>query len=374
VFATAGFVSDPDEPLLTGSLSARPLRGITVVDLTRLLPGPYCTQLLAQLGADVLKIEDPGAGDPTRSMPPLHAGVGVYFKLLNRGKRSVALDLRHSSAREALDTMLARADVCVEGFRPETSRRIGVDGASLAARHHHLLHCSITGYGVTGARADRAGHDLNYQAAAGLLALTEAPRVPRLLIADITAGLHAAIAILARLAGRERTGRGHTVDVSLYAAALSWLPFADPSSFAESADGRLDLTGEHACYNIYEAADGEWLALAALEGKFWHRFCERVDRLDWVAQHFAEEPRRSELVGEVRALFRTRSREHWLRTFESVDCCLSSIVRPSDAARSVPHLLEGRVPELGEDTVRVLSEAGISAGTIHNLRALGAIR
>jgi crotonobetainyl-CoA:carnitine CoA-transferase CaiB-like acyl-CoA transferase len=99
-----------------------------------------------------------------------------------------------------------------------------------------------------------------------------------------------------------------------------------------------------------------------------------VDRLDWVAQHFAEEPRRSELVGEVRALFRTRSREHWLRTFESVDCCLSSIVRPSDAARSVPHLLEGRVPELGEDTVRVLSEAGISAGTIHNLRALGAIR
>src|SRR5262245_39601181 len=253
-------------------------------------------------------------------MPPSATGVVVYFRLLSHGKRSVALDLRAPMARGALEALLARADICVEGFKPDTARELGVDGESIAARLPHLVHCSITGYGQQGAYAIRAGHDVNYQALAGLLGLAPPPQVPPLLVADITGALHAAIAIVAALVGRRRTGRGASLDIALHDAAASWLPFASPMSAAHVPAGELPLSGQYACYNVYETADRRWVALGALEAKFWTRFCEHIGRRDWISLQLAGEPVRSQLLAEVRAMMRTRTRDEWLSAFAGVDC------------------------------------------------------
>ncbi|MGH9348448.1 MAG: CaiB/BaiF CoA transferase family protein [Vicinamibacterales bacterium] len=286
-----------------------PLGGIAVVDFTRYLPGPYCTRLLADLGAAVVKVEPPG-GDP------LQAHAMSWYEQLNAGKQVVRLDLRDEAARRRLDGLLGAADVCVEGFRPSTARALGVDAAALRARHPRLVHCSITGYGQTGPAAERAGHDLNYQGEAGLLGHAHA--VPPHLMADITAALHAALGILAALVERGRTRRGADVAVSLVDAARAWMSFAPPPI----------LGGAFACYNVYETADRQWLALGALERKFWARFCQGVGRPDWIARQFDPEPARSLLVGELRALFLARDRDAWLRALDGIDCCLSAIRAP----------------------------------------------
>lgn len=358
--------------MFTTAGSARALDGVTVVDLTRQLPGPYCTRLLADMGARIIKVEDPSGGDPARAMPPLEDGVGIYFRFLNHGKESVALDLRDGAAREALHAVLARADVCIEGFRPATARSLGVDAASLHGRYPRLVHCSISGYGQEGPYADHSGHDLNYQALAGLLALRGAARVPDLLVADVTAGLKAALAIVAGLAGRARSAKGAAIDVALHDAATDWLPIAAPQALSAHARAELPVTGRYACYNVYETADAQWLALGALEAKFWERFCRRAGRDEWVRDQYADEPRRSALVAEVRALVRTRPRDAWLREFDGVDCCLSRVASPSEVAAD-PHVVarglaerwtHRTVPALGADTERVLLEAGVTGGTI----------
>jgi crotonobetainyl-CoA:carnitine CoA-transferase CaiB-like acyl-CoA transferase len=349
--------------------SAAPLDGVIVVDLTRQLPGPYCTRLLADLGARVIKIEDPRGGDPARSMAPLQDGVGAYFRLLNHGKESVALDLKNAAARRALHAILARADVCVEGFKPDTARALGVDGASLRGQYPALVHCSISGYGQAGPYSDAAGHDLNYQALAGLVGLRGAPRAPDLLVADVTAGWKAALGIVAALAGRQRSGAGASLDVALHDAAAAWLPIAAPEVMSAEARGTLPVTGHHACYNVYEAADGNWLALGALEVKFWERFCRQLGREAWIPLQYAEEPRQSQLVAEVRALIKTKSRDAWLREFEGVDCCLSHVSTPAEVwsdphvvARGLAQAWQQRpVPALGADTERVLREMGVQS-------------
>jgi crotonobetainyl-CoA:carnitine CoA-transferase CaiB-like acyl-CoA transferase len=285
--------------------TAKPLAGVTVVELTRYLPGPYCTRLLADLGAHVIKIEPP-QGDPMRGV----AWPGAY-DFLNGGKEIVTLDLRDAEAREEVHVLLARAAVCVEGFRPATAREIGIDGAALAARYPHLVHCSISGYGQAGPDADRAAHDLNYQADAGLLGLVSPGHVPGLLIADITAAYHATIAILAALVSR----RGAKLDVSLVEAARAWVPFAPPPV----------LRGDFACYNVYETSDGGHVALGALEPKFWERFCRGVARPEWVSQQFATGDARAALLDAVRALFRSRSQADWLSALTPLDCCVSAI-------------------------------------------------
>ena len=282
------------------------LAGITVVDLTRYLPGPYCTRMLADLGADVVKIEPP-RGDPMRGI--------AWYDLLNHGKRIVTIDFRASSGREALHALLADAAVCVEGFKPSTARAIGVDGASLAARYPSLVHCSISGYGQSGPDADRAAHDINYQSDAGLLDATNVPRVPQLLVADITAAYHATIGILGALVAR----KGATLDISLFAAAKSWVPFLPPPK----------LRGDFACYNVYETSDGGWVALGALESKFWERFCQQVGRPEWVTLQFAGDPDRTMLIAKVRALFASRRRDEWLNELQPLDCCISAIAVPA---------------------------------------------
>jgi len=336
---------------------AKPLDGVQVLDLTRLLPGAYATLLLADLGADVVKIEDPRGGDGMRSLPT--SGRRPYFELLNRRKRSITLDLRSPEASAVLDALCAHADVVVDSFRPSTARRLGVDAAAIQARHPRLVCASISGFGQAGPYAERAAHDINYQALAGLL---RPPQLPGPLVGDIGAATQTAIRILAALVQRARTGVGAVVDVSIHDAAMAW------SMFPET--GEL----ENACYNVYETADGEWLALGALEPKFWQGFCERIERPDLAPLQHAHGAERERVVRDVREVLRGRTRGQWLERFAGADVCLTTIYTPDEVA-SDPHVVArgeprpAAAPALGADTDAVLEEAGITEPERERLRS-----
>jgi alpha-methylacyl-CoA racemase len=338
-------------------VTVRPLDGVRVLDLTRLLPGAYATLLLADLGADVVKIEDPRGGDGMRSLPT--SGRRPYFELLNRRKRSVTLDLRSPEASAVLDALCTHADVVVDSFRPSTARRLGVDAATIQGRHPRLVCASISGFGQAGPYAERAAHDINYQALAGLL---RPPQLPGPLVGDIGAATQTAIRILAALVQRARTGVGSVVDVSIHDAAMAW------SMFPET--GEL----ENACYNVYETADGEWLALGALEPKFWQGFCERIERPDLVPLQHAHGAERERVVRDVREVLRGRTRGEWLERFAGTDVCLTTIYTPDEVA-SDPHVVArgeprpAAAPALGADTDAVLEEAGITEPERARLRS-----
>ena len=325
----------------------QPLEGIRVLDLTRLLPGAYATLLLVDLGADVVKIEDPRGGDTMRT---LRGGPSIYFAPLNRGKRSVTLDLRSADAAAVLDALIARADVVIESFRPSTARRLGVDAATLRARHPRLICASISGFGLSGPYTEKAAHDLNYQALAGLL---RPPALPGPLIGDIGSAHQAALAIAAALVERSRTGAGRTIEISIHEAALAWSIFPTTADLAQAR------------YNVYETADGRWLAMGGLEEKFWAGFCARLD-LPVTATE-----------ADVRARIRTRSHDAWLAHFDGADVCLTTIYRPEEVAAD-PHVAARRAmpggsgqpaPALGADTDAILDAAGVDAAQRERLRA-----
>lgn len=397
--------------------ATQPLDGVRVLDLTRLLPGAVCTLTLAELGAEVVKIEDPNGGDPLRALPPLSGSVSVYHRLFNRNKRSVTLDLRAPGARDVLDALAERAHALVESFRPRTARRLGVDAATLRARHPHLVHCAITGFGQSGPYADRAGHDLNFVALAGLLALErgspdEPVRLPRLLIADIGGGAMSAVAgILAALFLQARTGKGSRVDISLHEGALAWLAFPAARWLVEGGEfdpNDLPVTGREACYNVYRAADGRHLSVAALERKFWEEFCRRAGRPDWIDRQHETGEAQARLREEVQAVLATRSRDEWLRVFAGADACVAP-VNTVDEALADPHVVaRGAVaragalrairspirldagpaaaesapasafpfreaPALGADTDEILEQAGFDLAARERLRRTGTI-
>lgn len=319
------------------------LTGVRVIDLTRLLPGAFATLMLAELGAEVIKVEDPRGGDPMRHLPPFLDGRGVYDLLLGRGKKSVALDLKSADDRAALAALLATADIVIESFRPATAARLGVTATDLRTAHPRLIHASITGYGQTGPYAERPGHDLNYVAVSGILA-TERPTpsaLPRMFMADVGGGaVSAVVAILAALFARERSGEGASLDISMHESALYWvmLPGArDLLDRGDAAVGELPTFGEHACYNVYETHDGQQIALGALESKFWITFCEAVGRPDLSARHQTDDDDQQDLLREVRGIFRTRTRDEWLAFFEGRDVCLSPVNQPAEAFAD-PHV------------------------------------
>lgn len=320
-----------------------PLSGLRVLDLTRLVPGAFATLMLAELGADVIKVEDPRGGDPTRQLPPLLDGRSIYDLLLNRGKRSIALDLRQLDARATLDTLIARADVVVESFRPGAAKRLGVSADQTRGKHSRIVHCSITGYGQTGPYAELPGHDLNYVAVSGLLAADrpDPTNLPHMFIADIGGGaMTSVIGILAALVGRARTGEGQSLDISMHEAALYWLmlPAArDLVDGGERATEALPTFGDHASYNVYRTKDDQLIALGALELKFWQAFCERIGRAELVARHRSTPSDQAVLLDEVRGIFRTRTREEWLAFFRGHDVCLTPVNEPAEALRD-PHV------------------------------------
>jgi crotonobetainyl-CoA:carnitine CoA-transferase CaiB-like acyl-CoA transferase len=293
----------------------KPLEGVRVLDLTRLLPGAVATMILRDAGADVLKVEEPGRGDYARSMPPLVDGVGALFLATNQGKRSVRLDLKSAAGRDSLLAMAPDADVLVEGFRPGVMERLGLGADVLAQAAPRLIYASLTGWPRGSPDAGRAGHDLNYLADAGLLGWP--PTMPAAQIADICGGsMQLVNRILLALIERSRTGLGSRVDVSMV-EGLAPLAIA-PRAFAD-AGAVNPLSGAHPCYRLYRAADG-WVALGALESRFWGEFCGAVGRPEWVARQWD-----GALVAEVESMFRGRRAAEWVALCSGRDCCLTEV-------------------------------------------------
>lgn len=388
-----------------------PLAGMRVLDFSRLLPGPYCTLLLADLGADVVKVEDPDGGDSLRSMPPMAGELSALFHALNRNKRSLALRLKGPEGVRALLRLVPNFDVVVEGFRPGVMARLGLSYEVLAQANPRVIVCSLSGYGQQGPLAGRAGHDLTYVARSGVLGYSgdeESVGTPGVQVADIGGALFAAVGILAAVQERERTGRGRRVDVALCESSLAFLHMhlgarlALGGLGAPLARGRELLNGGAACYRVYRTRDGRHLAVAALEPKFWTAFCDAVERPDLADLGWSSGPEGRRAVEEVQAIVGARTLAEWEQFLAGRDLCCEP-VREGDEVLEEPALVargaffslrderEGRAvgqlrtplhlgdrpatgaPALGQHTEEVLSEAGFAVEEIAALRGAGAL-
>src|SRR2546427_2815078 len=316
-----------------------PLTGIRVLDLTRLLPGAYCTLLLADMGADVIKVEEPETGDYMRWTPPLVDGQSALFNAINRNKRSVTLNLRTDAGRGLLLRLVEGADVLVEGNRPGVMERLGVGWDVLHARNPRVVMCSITGYGQDGPFASRAGHDLNYMATAGGLGLNgelEGPPIPLAVqVADIGGGgLQPADAILGALVGVQRGGEGPRIDASVTESAVTGLgmAFAGGDAGVGVLGGDQRLAGRYACYRGYACKNGGYLSGAALEPKFWSALCNALERLDLVELQYSEDPATQTALEEI---FASQTRREWQGKLGPPDACCQAR-RGSDGDKAPP--------------------------------------
>jgi crotonobetainyl-CoA:carnitine CoA-transferase CaiB-like acyl-CoA transferase len=317
--------------------AAAPLAGVTVLDLSRLLPGPFCTQLLVDLGATVIKVEDPAGGDYLRYTPPLLPdGTSVLFQTLNRGKKSVTIDLKSPEGRDAFLALAKDADVVVESFRPGVLEKLGISPHALRSQFPRLVVCSISGYGQTGPKKLRAGHDINYVAHSGAFSLMRVPTVLPIQVADLAGGAWpAAMQICAALVGRASSGEGAIIDVNMSAGVSGLLAMLwSRTVMGEVVDGGRDLLiGGVASYGLYDSADGH-LAVGALEPKFWSACCGAIDRPDLVDRGFDGDDVRAIVAG----ILRTKTTAQWMETFDAVDCCVEAVVGPADAVKDAAHV------------------------------------
>ncbi len=332
-------------------MSSAALKGLRVIDLTRLLPGPVATLRLAELGADVLKIEAPGAGDPSRVMmqsanDQIDGRPGMFYQIVNRGKRVTRLDLKTEAGRTVLRALAREADVVVESFRPGVLDGLGLGYDVLREVNPKLVYCAITGYGSSGPFATLAGHDLNYIGYAGVLdqlvSRDGTPILPNIQIADLLGGaLSALTQILAALWQVGRGGEGRFVDVSMTHAThahnvIAHVALANDGAAPAAGNGLLN--GGVPCYNLYRTRDGRWLAVGALELKFWETLCEALGRPDWATRHWSlgqaiGGPDAVTLIQELMALIATRTLAEWTEVLEPLNCCVSPVLTPAEAAQ-----------------------------------------
>jgi crotonobetainyl-CoA:carnitine CoA-transferase CaiB-like acyl-CoA transferase len=400
-----------------------PLEGITVLDLTRLAPGPYCTMILADLGADVIKIEEPGPPTGRRAqqaaglspVPPPRYGVDRHspYWALNRNKKSLGLNLKHDDARQIFYQLAERADVVVEEFRPGVAKRLGIDYDTLRQRNPRLIYCAVTGYGQSGPYKDLVGHDINYIAMAGCLGMIGPqggpPVIPHNLIADFAAGgMHGAVGVLAALMARERTGRGQFVDIAMTDGVYSLLVSHLSTYFATGMvprRGETLLDGGAHYYNVYETKDGKWMSLGSIEPWFYANLCKVLGREDFLPYEFAEGAKREEIKQAFRDTFKTKTRHEWFDLLTQHDICAGKVYDLDETATD-PHLqardmiVEVEHPEvgpvkqvgisvklsdtpgqirflaapLGTHTAEILTDLGYAPQKIAQLRAEGAIK
>ncbi|HEY70663.1 MAG TPA: CoA transferase [Anaerolineae bacterium] len=378
-----------------------PLVGKRVLDLSPLFPGPYCSRILADLGAEVIKIEQPGRGDWARFVPPLQDGESLLFRLLNQGKKSLTLNLKDAEAHAIFLSLIKTADVLIETFRPGVMERLGLGAEVLAEANPRLVQCSLTGYGTQGSHRDRAGHDLNFVGLSGMLDVARRPGgkpcFPGTQIADITGGLWAAIGILAALMQTQDAERGLRVESSLLGTTLASMPFALANQMGGQPRGieRDLLTGGAVCYQLYACKDGGWISMAALEPEFWSAFCDAVGRRDLLDAQFAPAAAGEGAYDEFCALFQQRTRAEWMEIMEEVDCCCEPVYSLGEALESAPvqaldlkpdrgmmppirlnadpPAAQGAAPKLGEHTDVILASLGVEAQQIEALRQRQAI-
>jgi crotonobetainyl-CoA:carnitine CoA-transferase CaiB-like acyl-CoA transferase len=405
-------VTAPAAPGPAAPAATLPLAGLRVLDLSRLLPGGYATLLLADLGADVLKVEEPGKGDYLRWMPPYAStGEGAMHLALNRGKRSMTLNLKLSQGRAVLRRLAKDADVLVESFRPGVLDRLGVGWEVLSADNPRLVYAAISGFGADGPYADRAGHDLNYIGYAGALSFSGHPETgpwqPGLQIGDLGGGgLMAVVAVLTALRVRDATGHGQFCDVSMTDGVLSWLALAAGAYAATGVPPQLGaemLNGGLACYGVYRCSDARYVTVGALEPQFFRALCTALGLEELVPWHL-DPARQGELRAALEAVFATRTRDEWLALLVPADCCVGPVndlaeafadpqvrargmVREQSLADGTAFAQLGVVPRLaatpgrvgpvaaalGADTDAVLASLGYDAAGVAALRDAGAV-
>lgn len=385
-----------------------PLAGLMVLDFTRLLPGPLCTMYMADMGAEVIKIESPTSPDYIRFFPPSLGESSAYFHSLNRNKKSLAIDYRSEEGKTVINKLAASADVLVEQFRPGVMEAIGLGYEQMKDINPKLVYVSITGYGQTGPYAQKAGHDLNYIGYAGLLGITgekgEKPSIPGGQVADVAAGSYMALnGCLAALYAAERTGKGQHVDIAMMDCVMpiTSLPFAQYYATQEKLErGDIYLSGKLINYNVYECADGKFMALGALEPKFWETFCNGVQKPEWVNSMLLEGEELARIIDEVSTLFKREAQAYWIAFSEKNDCCLSPVLEISELENDpqIQHRQmlikieteEGRTlnsianpikfsdqvsppptiaPSLGKDSIAILHSLGYDDATIKRLIA-----
>ena len=378
------------------------LEGIRVLDLTRLLPGAFCSLLLADMGADVIKVEEPGSGDYMRWFPPLIDGQAAVFNAINRNKRAITLNLKTERGRELFELLAGSADVVVEGNRPRVMERLGLGWRRLHELNSRLVLCSITGYGQDGPFAQRAGHDLNYMATTGALSLNSPrggdPHPLAVQVADIGAGgVGAAAAILGALVGVLRGGEGRHLDVAMADGAATWLgpAFAESAAGGQAAHGgRTRLTGRYPCYRVYRCKDGGYYSIGALEPKFWAELCSAMGRPDLLPFHVDESQAAHSAMENA---FVERTRDEWQSLFGDRDVCAEPVLEveevsghPQNAARGLIDVTASGLqvrpavpppngwrrlppPRLGEHNAEVFGGIGIDAAELEQLAAAGVV-
>lgn len=379
-----------------------PLAGIRVLDLTRLLPGPVATLHLADLGAEVIKIEDPQIGDYARTLGTGSGEDSAYFRMINRNKQGMVLDLKRPEAVAVFLRLAATADVIVESFRPGVVDKLGIGYQAVRALNPKVTYCSISGYGQDGPYKDLAGHDINYLGYAGVLEQIgfegSQPAIPNFQIADLLGGaLTGVMGILAAVVEAQRTGQGRYVDVAMTDSVLAHTYFAmlrlNDAGHSAPRGGDL-LSGGLPCYATYRCADGKYMAVGALEGKFWKICCTTLERPEWVARQWD-----ASLRSDMAALFATRPRDDWAERFLPTDCCVTPILSPEEALRNEQLQARGMIiegdgltqfapplklseyeftvrqtaPRPGQHNEAILRAAGYAAEDIARLQAGGAL-
>ncbi|MEL3958798.1 CaiB/BaiF CoA-transferase family protein [Caldifermentibacillus hisashii] len=311
-----------------------PLQSIRVLDLSRLLPGPFCTMLLADFGAEVIKIEAPELGDYARHYEPKIDENSVMFHSLNRNKKSVTLDLKTDEGKDQFFQMVGKADVVVESFRPGVMKRLGLDFPVLEKINPRLIYCAISGYGQTGPYAEMPGHDINYISYAGLLELMGEkdgkPIVPAVQVADLAGGAYPAVTgILLALLEREKSGKGQFIDISMMDGVISLLQSTLPNYLMKnipSKRGEQMLSGGLACYEVYQTKDGRWLAVGALEMKFWRIFCQKLGKPEWIPLLNEPDEVQYKLTHDIQTVMYTKTLAEWMDIFEDAEACVSPVL------------------------------------------------
>lgn len=378
----------------------KPLAGIRVLDLTRLLPGAVCTMLLYDMGAEIIKIEAPNGGDYARWMPPMIDGLGAFFRSSNRGKKSVIIDLKTTQGQSILHKMVESSDVVIEGFRPHVTKRLHVDYDTLKQINPRLVYCSLSGWGQDGPYHNVSGHDVNYVSLNGLLGAQETPQPLGGQIADVGGSYVGVMGILGALLKRVTTGEGNYIDVALSESAMPFGMVAWVESYLTKRDrGHLSLTGGNAYYRVYTSKDNQSMALGTIEPKFWANFCNAVGKPEWIENYTAPE-RQPSLIQDLTALFMTKTANEWGALLNNADCCFTQITPPYALADD-PHIQAREMvgvtdagvpwmrspirfsddtidlhpaPEYGADTNAILSTFGYSKDELAHLNRDGIIQ